>query len=63
MKALFNSVKSYAVFASKPQQFIVGEPYQLGAISKNGGVFVELISGKESLFRSRVEQFGGVVLD
>jgi hypothetical protein len=62
MKALFSSVKQYAVFAARPHLFRTGEPYQLGANCANGGVYVELVSGKESNFRARVEQFGGVIL-
>lgn len=62
MKALFNSVKEFAVFAAKPHLFRIGEPYQLGTNCANSGVYVELVSGKESNFKSRVEQFGGVIL-
>lgn len=62
MKALFNSAKEYAVFAAKTHLFRVSEPYQLGANCANSGVYVELVSGKESQFKSRVEQFGGVIL-
>lgn len=62
MRALFNSVKEYAVFAAKPHLFRVSDAYQLGENSANGGVWVDLISGKESQFRARVEQFGGCIV-
>lgn len=63
MKALFNSVRDYAVFAAKPHLFAIGEPYQLGVNCANSGVYVELVSGKETEFARRVEQFGGVILN
>ena len=63
MKALFSSVKSYAVFASKPHLFRAGEPYQFGESCANSGVYVDLISGNAENFISRVEQFGGFIVN
>jgi hypothetical protein len=62
MKALFTSVKAYAVFAAKPHLFRTSEPFQLGANSENGGVFVSLVSGSSKQFAARVEQFGGCIV-
>lgn len=63
MKAMFNTVKDFAIFNAKPHLFTFGEPYQIGGdTGKDGAVFVELRSGCKAMFASRVDQFGGVVL-
>jgi hypothetical protein len=62
MIAMFNSVKEFAVFNSKPHTFHYGKPYQMGANSANLPVYVKLVSGSESMFKRRVEQFNGLVM-
>lgn len=62
MKAMFDNVKAFAVFSSKPHLFRVGQPYQMGNSNVDGCVFVNLVAGNPKMFAKRVSQFGGVVL-
>jgi len=62
MIAMFDSVKDFAVFNSKPHLFHYSQPYQMGANGANLPVYVKLVSGDESQFQRRVEQFNGLVM-
>lgn len=62
MKAMFNTVKEFAVFNSKPHLFTFGEPYQSIFEGEDEPVYIDFISGSEDQFKSRVEQFGGLTL-
>lgn len=62
MLAMFNNVKAYAVFHSKPHLFQTAEPFQLGVPDASEPVFVRLIQGQQEMFAHRVEQFGGLVV-
>lgn len=62
MKAMFNTVKEFAVFNSKPHLFNFGEPYQAFCEGEDEPVYIDFISGSEEQFKSRVEQFGGLTL-
>lgn len=62
MKAMFTSVKEFAVFNCKPHLFTCGQPFQIGETCAESSVYVELVAGSEVEFSARVQQFGGVVL-
>ena len=62
MKAMFDGVREFAKFNTKPHLFSYSQPYQLGGNDVNSPVYVDLTSGDADQFASRVEQFGGVVL-
>ena len=62
MKAMFDGVREFAKFNAKPHLFSYSQPYQLGGNDVNSPVYVDLTSGDAVQFASRVEQFGGVVL-
>ena len=62
MIAMFNGVKDFAVFNSKPHLFDYGQPYQMGDAGSDLPVYIKLMSGSETCFEDRVRQFGGVVI-
>lgn len=61
-KAMFKTVKEFAVFNSKPHVFSYSSPYQIFSFGANQEVFINLESGCEKLFSKRVEQFGGILI-
>ena len=62
MIAMFDSLKDFAVFNSKPHLFQYGTPYQMGSNGANLPVYVKLVVGDEESFEYRVRQFGGIVI-
>lgn len=62
MIAMFDSVKDFAIFNSKPHLFQYGDPYQMGANDVNLPVYVRFLSGNELQFKRRAEQFNGLVM-
>ena len=62
MIAMFNNVKEFASFNAKPHLFSFSEPYQKFSFGDDQEVFIDLIDGCKEIFKSRVEQFGGLCL-
>lgn len=63
LTAYFVDVKTFAKFNAKPHLFSYSEPQQMGGGGANDGVFVNFTGGKRDQFKSRVEQFDGVVIN
>ena len=63
LTACFVDVKAFAKFNARPHLFSYSEPQQMGGGGANNGVFVNFAGGKIDQFRSRVEQFSGVVIN